>query len=613
MSKQVEEKERVVIRFAGDSGDGMQLTGDRFTNATAVLGNDLATLPDFPAEIRAPAGTVHGVSAFQIQFASSDILTPGDHPNVLVAMNPAALRAELGSVEKGGTIVLNEDAFTPRNIDKAGYTSDPLQDGTLDGYQVFKVPMTSITVRAVEDLGLTRKEAERSKNMFALGLISWMYGRPTDVTLNWLHKKFGDKPQVYDANVAAFKAGYNFGETTELFATSYEVKPAPAAPGVYRNVSGAQALALGLVAAAERSGVRLFYASYPITPASELLHELSRLKNFDVITLQAEDEIAAANVALGAAFAGDLGVTGTSGPGMDLKAETLGLAVTLELPMVIVDVQRAGPSTGMPTKTEQSDLLLAMFGRHGESPMPVVASRSPSHCFDAALEAARIAITYRTPVILLSDTFLANSSEPWLLPDVDSLPTIDPAFAAGPNAGQEFLPYLRDERLARPWAVPGTKGLRHRVGGLEKEDGTGDISYDPVNHERMTELRAAKVAKVADEIPPLEVDDPDGDAELFVLGWGSTYGTIKAAARRVRDRGRKVATAHLVHLNPMPSNTGEVVRRYSRVLIPEVNTGQLAMLIRAAHLVDATSYAKVQGQPIFAEDLENEMLRMMDG
>ena len=610
MSKQVEERERVVIRFAGDSGDGMQLTCDRFTNATAVLGNDLATLPDFPAEIRAPAGTVHGVSAFQIQFASSDILTPGDHPNVLVAMNPAALRAELGSVEKGGTIVLNEDAFTPRNVDKAGYTSDPLQDGTLDGYQVFKVPMTSITVRAVEDLGLTRKEAERSKNMFALGLISWMDGRPTDVTLNWLHTKFSDKPQVYDANVAAFKAGYNFGETTELFATSYEVKPAPAAPGVYRNVSGAQALAWGLVAAAERGGVRLFYASYPITPASELLHELSRLKNFDVITLQAEDEIAAANVALGAAFAGDLGVTGTSGPGMDLKAETLGLAVTLELPMVIVDVQRAGPSTGMPTKTEQADLLLALFGRHGESPMPVVASRSPSHCFDAALEAARIAITYRTPVILLSDTFLANSSEPWLLPDVDSLPTIDPAFAMGPNAGQEFLPYLRDERLARPWAVPGTKGLRHRVGGLEKEDGTGDISYDPQNHERMTQLRAAKVAKVAEDIPPLEVDDPDGNAELLVLGWGSTYGTIRAAARRVRDGGRKVATAHLVHLNPMPSDTGEVVRRYRRVLIPEMNTGQLALLIRAAHLVDATTYSKVQGQPIFAEDLENEILRV---
>jgi len=610
MTKQVEEKQRVVIRFAGDSGDGMQLTGDRFTNATAVLGNDLATLPDFPAEIRAPAGTVHGVSAFQIQFASVDILTPGDHPNVLVAMNPAALKAEIGSVEKGGTIIVNEDAFTERNLQKAGYSEDPLSDGTLDGYQVYRVPMTSITVRAVEELGLTRKEAERSKNMFALGLISWMYGRPTDVTLNWLHKKFADKEKVYDANVAAFKAGYNFGETTELFATSYQVKPAPAEPGVYRNVSGAQALAWGLVAAAERSGLHLFYASYPITPASELLHELSRLKNFHVMTLQAEDEIAAANVALGASFAGDLGVTGTSGPGMDLKSETLGLAATLELPMVIVDVQRAGPSTGMPTKTEQSDLLAALFGRHGESPMPIVAARSPSHCFDAAIEAARIAITYRTPVILLSDTFLANSSEPWLLPDVDSLPTIDPAFATGPNAGQEFMPYLRDEKLARPWAVPGTKGLRHRIGGLEKEDGTGDISYDPENHERMTTLRAAKVAKIADEVPPLEVDDPDDDAELLVLGWGSTFGTIRAAAKRVREGGRKVATAHLMHLNPMPLNVGEVVKAYPKVLIPEINSGQLAMLIRSTHLVDATTFSKVQGQPIFAEELENEILRV---
>ena len=612
MTKQVEEKQRVVIRFAGDSGDGMQLTGDRFTNATAVLGNDLATMPDFPAEIRAPAGTVHGVSAFQIQFASVDILTPGDHPSVLVAMNPAALKAELASVEKGGTIIINEDAFTERNLQKAGYTSDPVTDGTLDGYQIYKVPMTSITVRAVEELGLTRKEAERSKNMFALGLVSWMFGRPSDVTLNWLHKKFGDKPQVYDANVAAFKAGYNFGETTELFATSYEVKPAPAAPGTYRNVSGAQALAWGLVAAAERSGLRLFYASYPITPASELLHELSRLKNFGVMTLQAEDEIAAANVALGAAFAGDLGVTGTSGPGMDLKAETLGLAVTLELPMVIVDVQRAGPSTGMPTKTEQSDLLLALFGRHGESPMPVVAARSPSHCFDAAIEAVRIAVTYRTPVILLSDTFIGNSSEPWLIPEVSSLPTIDPAFATGPNAGQEFLPYLRDERLARPWAVPGTEGLRHRIGGLEKEDGTGDISYDPENHERMTHLRAAKVAKVADEIPALEVDDPSGDAEVLVLGWGSTYGTVMAAARRVRERERSVATAHLMHLNPFPPNLGEVVGRYPKILIPELNLGQLSMLIRAAYLVDARSLSKVQGQPIFAEDLETEILRVMD-
>jgi 2-oxoglutarate ferredoxin oxidoreductase subunit alpha len=610
MAKQVEEKQRVVIRFAGDSGDGMQLTGDRFTNATAVLGNDLATLPDFPAEIRAPAGTVHGVSAFQIQFASTDILTPGDHPNVLVAMNPAALKAELGSVEKGGTIIVNEDAFSDRNLQKAGYAADPTTDGTLEGYRLFKVPMTSITVRAVEELGITRKEAERSKNMFALGLVSWMYGRPTDVTLNWLHKKFGDKPQVYDANVAAFKAGYNFGETTELFATSYVVKPAPAEPGTYRNISGATALAWGLVAAAERSGLRLFYASYPITPASELLHELSRLKNFGVITLQAEDEIAAANVALGASFAGDLGVTGTSGPGMDLKAETLGLAVILELPMVIVDVQRAGPSTGMPTKTEQGDLLLALFGRHGESPMPVVAARSPSHCFDAAMEAARIAVTYRTPVILLSDTFLGNSSEPWSLPEVDSLPEIDPNFATGPNAGQEFLPYLRDERLARPWAVPGTKGLRHRIGGLEKEDGTGDISYDPENHERMTQLRAAKVAKVAEEVPPLEVDDPDGDAELLVLGWGSTFGTIRAAARRVREQGHPVATAHLVHLNPFPANTEEVVRRYRKVLIPEVNMGQLALLIRGRFLVDAVSFTKVQGLPIHLDELEAEMLRV---
>jgi len=613
MPKSIEEKDHVVIRFAGDSGDGMQLTGDRFTNATAVLGNDLATLPDFPAEIRAPAGTVHGVSAFQIQFASEDITTPGDHPNVLVAMNPAALKANLRLLEKGGTVIVNEDAFIQRNVDKAGYASNPLEDGTLDGYQVYKVPMTSITVRAVEELGLSRKEAERSKNMFALGLVSWMYGRPADVTLNWLHKKFGDKPQVYDANVAAFKAGYNFGETTELFAHSYQVKPAPATPGIYRNITGAAALALGLVAASERSGLPLFYASYPITPASELLHELSRLKNFGVRTLQAEDEIAAANVALGAGFAGHLGVTGTSGPGMDLKAETLGLAVALELPMVIVDVQRAGPSTGMPTKTEAADLLLAMYGRHGESPMPIIASYSPANCFDVAIEACRIAVKFRTPVILLSDTFLANSSEPWLLPDVESLPTIDPGFATKPNAGTEFLPYLRDENLARPWAVPGTPGLRHRIGGLEKEDGTGDISYEPENHERMTELRAAKVAKIADDIPPLEVDDPDGDAELLVLGWGSTWGTIRATVRRVRDGGKKVAAAHLVHLNPLPLNTGDVVRAYRKVLIPEMNTGQLALLIRGRFLVDAISYSKVQGLPIFAEELEQEIQNVVAG
>ena len=604
MPKAVQEKERVVIRFAGDSGDGMQLTGDRFTSATAVLGNDLATLPDFPAEIRAPAGTVAGVSAFQIQFSSRDILTPGDHPDVLVAMNPAALKAELRSVSKGGTIIVNEDAFVQRNLEKAGYASDPLTDGSLDGYVVYKVPMTSITVRAVEELGVSRKEAERSKNMFALGLVSWMYGRPTDVTIQWLEGKFGKKPDVLAANVAAFKAGYNFGETTEMIATSYVVKPAETAPGLYRNISGATALAWGLVAAAERSSLNLFYASYPITPASELLHELSRLKNFGVRTLQAEDEIAAANVALGAAFAGDLAVTGTSGPGLDLKAETLGLAVIMELPLVVVDVMRAGPSTGMPTKTEQSDLLVAMFGRHGDSPMPVVAPRSPSHCFDAALEACRIAVRYRTPVMLLSDTFLGNSSEPWLIPSVADLPAIDPAFATGPNAGQEFMPYLRDARLARPWAIPGTPGLRHRIGGLEKEDGSGDISYDPANHERMTNLRAAKVDGIADDIPPLEVDDPDGDARTLVLGWGSTFGVIRAGARRVRESGGKVATAHLVHLNPFPRNTGEVLARYDRVLVPELNAGQLSMLLRARYLVDVRSYTKVQGQPIFAEEME---------
>src|SRR5438067_6542663 len=479
MAKSVEEKEQVVVRFAGDSGDGMQLTGDRFTSATAVLGNDLATLPDFPAEIRAPAGTPHGVSAFQIHFASRDILTPGDHPNVLVAMNPAALKANLGALEKGGTVIVNEDAFIGRNLEKAGYGENPLDDGSLDSYQVYRVPMTSITVRATEGLPISKKDAERSKNVFALGLISWMYGRPTDVTTRWIEKKFVNKTDIRDANLAAFKAGYNFGETTELFAHSYEVKAAPAEPGTYRNVSGAQSLAWGLVAASVKSGLPLYYASYPITPASDLLHELSKHKNFGVRTLQAEDEIAAAGAALGAAFGGSLGVTGTSGPGMDLKSETVGLGVMLELPMIMVDVMRAGPSTGMPTKTEQSDLLTAMFGRHGESPLPIVAASTPGGCFDAAIDAARIAVKYRTPVILLSDTFLANSSEPWKLPDADAIPPIDPKFLTKANTPDGFMAYLRDEHLARPWALPGTEGLEHRIGGLEKEDGTGNISYDP--------------------------------------------------------------------------------------------------------------------------------------
>jgi 2-oxoglutarate ferredoxin oxidoreductase subunit alpha len=610
--KTVVEKERVVVRFAGDSGDGMQLTGDRFTNATAILGNDLATLPDFPAEIRAPAGTLAGVSAFQIHFASRDIVTPGDAPNVLIAMNPAALKTNIRDLEKGGTLIVNEDAFIDRNLEKAGYKADPLSDGSLDGYQVFKVPMTSITLRATDAIDITKKEAERAKNFFALGLVSWMYGRPTDVTTKWIESKFKNKPAILEANMAAFKAGYNFGETTELFAHTYEVKPAPVAPGTYRNVTGNTALAWGLIAASVRSGLPIFYASYPITPASELLHELSRHKNFGVRTLQAEDEIAAAGAALGAAFGGHLGVTGTSGPGLDLKEEMIGLGLTLELPMVIVDVQRAGPSTGMPTKTEQTDLLAAMYGRHGESPIPIVASFTPAQCFDAAIEAVRIAVKYRTPVILLSDTFLTNSSEPWRLPDIDSLPVIEPRFATQPNHDDGFMSYLRDENLARPWALPGTPGLLHRVGGLEKQDVTGNISYDPANHERMTHLRAAKVAKIADDIPVLDVDDPDGDAEMLVLGWGSSYGTIKAAARRVRDDGRKVATAHLTHLNPLPSNTGEVVRRYAQVLIPEMNMGQLLKIIRADFLVDARGYSKVQGQPFHADELEAEILRRLD-
>ena len=609
MSKTVEERDRVVVRFAGDSGDGMQLTGDRFTSATAVLGNDLATLPDFPAEIRAPAGTVHGVSAFQIQFAATDVTTPGDHADVLVAMNPAALKADLGKVTKGGTIVLNEDAMTQRNLEKAGYAVDPTSDGSLDGYQVFKVPMTSITVRAVEDLGISKKEAERAKNMFALGLLSWMYGRPTETTLGWLEKKFGSKQEILDANVAAFNAGYAFGETTEVFSHQVHVKAAPAEPGTYRNVAGAQALAWGLITAAERSGLRLFYASYPITPASDLLHELSKHKHFGVITVQAEDEIAAANVALGAAFTGQLAVTGTSGPGLDLKAETMGLAVITELPLLVVDVMRAGPSTGLPTKTEQSDLLMAVFGRHGESPMPVVAAASPADCFDVAIDAARIAVEYRTPVIVLSDSFLQNSSEPWRVPDLDTLPVIHANLTTEVDGG--FLPYERDEKLARPWAVPGTPGLEHRIGGLERQHRTGTISYDGDNHELMTRLRQRKLDGIADDIPPLEVDDPDG-ADLLVLGWGSTAGTIRAAARRVRRAGGNVAVAHLRWVNPFPANTTEVVRSYRKVLIPELNVGQLATLIRAKYLVDAKSYSKVQGLPIFGDELEQAILEMLD-
>ncbi|MGA2009233.1 MAG: 2-oxoacid:acceptor oxidoreductase subunit alpha [Solirubrobacteraceae bacterium] len=608
MTKEVEELERVIIRFAGDSGDGMQLTGSRFTDATAVVGNDLATLPNFPAEIRAPAGTLAGVSAFQIHFASRDILTPGDHPDVLVAMNPAALLANIAELPRGATIIVNEDAFTKRNLEKAGYAANPLEDGTLKANRVHRIPMSTLTTRAVEEIeGVSTREASRAKNLFALGVVSWLYGRPTDVTQRWIEKRFARDPSVAQANLAAFNAGWSFGETTELLDVQYRVPAATdVPPGTYRNVNGTTALTLGLIAASVRSGLPLVLASYPITPASEILHELSKHAGLGVSTIQAEDEIAAAGMALGASFGGRLGVTATSGPGMDLKAEMIGLAVMLELPLIVIDVQRAGPSTGMPTKTEQSDLLLAMYGRHGESPLPVIAPSTAGGCFEAAFEAARIAITYRTPVILLSDSFLASSSEPWLVPDPATLPAIDPRFATAPADGEVFEPYSRDERLARPWAIPGTPGLAHRIGGLEKAHGSGNISYDGPNHERMTELRAAKVAAIADEIPPLVVDSEPG-ANLLVLGWGSTEGAIRAGVRRARLAGHRVACAQLRHLNPLPANTGDVLRSFERVLVPELNTGQLAMLLRSRFLVDVESYRKLQGQPLFAAEIVEQI------
>jgi 2-oxoglutarate ferredoxin oxidoreductase subunit alpha len=599
--------DRVVIRFAGDSGDGMQLVGDRFTELSAAFGNDLATLPNFPAEIRAPAGTVAGVSSFQVHISDHDIVTPGDSPNVLVAMNPAALKANLADMAPGSTLIVNVDTFTDRDLEKAGYTSNPLEDGTLGAYNVYPVPMTSITVEATRELGVKPRDAERSKNFFALGLICWMYTRPARPVQEWIEKRFASREKVRDANLAAFRAGRNFGETAELFDHPYEVRPASLPPGTYTNVVGNMAVAWGLIAGAQRAKLPLVYASYPITPASDILHELSKHKNFGVTTLQAEDEIAAAAIAIGAAFSGALGVTGTSGPGVDLKAEAIGLAVSLELPMVIVDVQRAGPSTGMPTKTEQTDLLLAMFGRHGESPLPVVAAASPSDCFDAAFESVRLAVKYRTPVILLTDGYLANGAEPWLLPDVDALPDISVPFATEPNHDDGFWPYLRDpETLARPWAVPGTPGLQHRIGGIEKEDGSGNISYQPENHDRMVRIRQAKVDGIARDIPGVELDDEDG-AQLVVLGWGSTWGAIKAGVRRVRAGGGKIAHCHLRHLNPLPADLGEVLGRYDKVLCPELNLGQLAMLVRAKYLIDVRSFTKVQGVPFRAAEMEARM------
>src|SRR5437868_13528531 len=552
-SKPVEQISQVIVRFCGDSGDGMQLTGSQFTSEAAILGNDISTLPDFPAEIRAPAGSLPGVSGFQLHFADHDILTPGDAPNVLVAMNPAALKTNIRDLPNGGTLIVDADAFSDRNLQKAGYAQNPLEDGSLDEYQLHAIPLTTLTVGALKEVaGVTPREAERSKNMFSLGLMSWLYGRSIEPTVQFLEEKFAAKrPEIYEANVKALQAGYAFGETTETFAVTYEIKPAKLAPGTYRNITGNQALSLGLVAASKLSGLPLFLGAYPITPASSILEELAGYKEFGVRTFQAEDEIAAAGAALGAAFGGALGVTTSAGPGVVLKAETVGFAMQLELPLVICDIQRAGPSTGMPTKPEQGDLLMVLFGRNSESPVPVLAAATPSDCFETAIEACRIALKYRTPVYLLSDAYLANGSEPWLLPDVAALPEIDVDFTTEPNFEGTFLPYLRDEQtLARPWAVPGTPGLEHRIGGLEKADRTGNVSYDPDNHDLMTRLRAQKVAGIASDIPELEVDDPSGDASVLVLGWGGTYGPIAAGCRRARDRGLPVGPAHLRHLTP---------------------------------------------------------------
>jgi 2-oxoglutarate ferredoxin oxidoreductase subunit alpha len=608
--------DRAVIRFAGDSGDGMQLTGDRFTTSSAIFGNDLSTLPDFPAEIRAPAGTLAGVSAFQVHISDHDILTPGDHPSVLVAMNPAALKANLSDVSAGGTLIVNSDAFDERALTKAGYAANPLTDNSLSSFTVYEVPMTSMTLEAVKPSGTKPRDAERSKNFFALGLISWLYTRPTDPTLKWIQDRFAKTPMVAEANTLAFKAGFNFGETAELFPSTYEVKPAALDPGVYTNISGNTALAWGLIAAGQLAKLPLLLGSYPITPASDILHELSKHKNFGVRTIQAEDEIAGIGAALGAAYAGSLGITTTSGPGIDLKTETIGLAASLELPLLVIDIQRGGPSTGLPTKTEQADLLQAMFGRHGEAPVPIVAPCTPGDCFYAAIEAARLAIKYRTPVFLLSDGYLANGAEPWRIPDVDLLPDISVPFATetnhkGDEGEDEFWPYLRDPAtLARPWAIPGTPGMTHRIGGLEKADGSGSVSYDPANHELMTKLRVAKVAGMAADIPPVDVDDP-GDAELLVLGWGSTYGAIQAGIRRVRAAGHRVAHAHLRHLNPFPANLGDVVRAYPKILVPEMNLGQLLKLVRAEFLVDAKGLNKMQGKPFRAEEVEQAIYSLL--
>ena len=597
---QLEELDAVTIRFAGDSGDGMQLTGTQFTATSAIIGNDISTLPDFPAEIRAPAGSLPGVSGYQLNFSSHDIRTPGDEPNVLVAMNPAALKMNLKDLEPGGILVVNTDAFVESNLRKASYETNPLEDGSLSGYRVFKLPITSLTMGALEEAKLPHKQMERCKNFYALGLMYWLFDRPLEPTLKWIDQKFSKMPEVALANKLAVKAGYNYAETTEIFTTHYRVAKSDIKPGKYRNITGNEATAIGFIAASQLAGRPLYYGSYPITPASDILHELSAHKNFGVKTFQAEDEIAAIGAAIGAAFAGNLGLTGTSGPGLALKSEFIGLAVMTELPIVIIDVQRGGPSTGLPTKTEQADLLQVMFGRNSECPVAVVAPATPSDCFSMAIEAFRIAIKYMTPVVYLSDGYLGNGSEPWEIPSIESLPRIEVKFRTE-KAG--FYPYLRDERtLARPWAIPGTPGLEHRIGGLEKQHVTGNVNYDPDNHDFMVRLRAEKVARIAQDIPLIEVSG-ESEGKVLVLGWGSTHGAITTATEQLRAKGASVSSAHLRYLNPFPRNLGEVLSRFETVIVPELNLGQLALLVRARFLVDAISFSKVKGLPFKVSEI----------
>jgi 2-oxoglutarate ferredoxin oxidoreductase subunit alpha len=609
MSKESLELTDVTVRFAGDSGDGMQLTGSQFTSTTAIVGNDLSTLPDYPAEIRAPAGTTYGVSGFQLHFSSNDIQTPGDEPDVLVAMNPAALKTNLSDLKKGGTVIININSFDSKNLRLAEYEKNPLEDGTLEGYNVIQVPLSQLTSTALEDSPLSAKEKARCKNFFALGMMYWLYNRPVEPTLKWLNSKFKNNPAIKEANEKALKAGYYFGETTELFTTRYEVKPAKLPAGTYRNISGNEALAIGFITASVKSGLPLFLGSYPITPASDILHELSRHKNFNVRTFQAEDEIAAVTAALGAAFSGALAITTTSGPGVALKTETIGLAVMTELPIIIIDVQRGGPSTGLPTKTEQSDLLQAMYGRNGEAPVAVVAPATPAECFSMAIEASRIAIKYMVPVMYLSDGYIANGSEPWKVPDPDSIPEIEVKFR---TEAEGFQPYIRDENLSRPWALPGTPGLEHRIGGLEKANITGNVSYDPENHEFMVRLRTQKVKNIENDIPELEVRG-DKDAELLVIGWGGTHGSITEAVDRARSKGLKVARTHFRYLNPFPKNTGEVLKSYKKILCPELNMGQLSKILRNEFLVDIESFNKIQGLPFKSSEIENKINSILGG